>query len=240
MGRSPWYPFYQMSQIVPTTPEPADGGFWIEHYRVTRSQAAIMQYVGAETGQSDLKLAHPGVLTKLVETTPNTGHGTLREVWMTDGWEERRTSLDFFKHARGDVLILGLGLGMLPLAILRRYGDEVRSVTVVEIERRVAVLVQPHIRRHIPNHSGRPYDGLGLRIIIGDAFSPRDFFNDGVPLFDSIMVDIWPTINRANVDQYRTIDDLYRPLLRPGGYMRQWCEEYVYSDLERADRALVR
>jgi spermidine synthase len=62
---------------------------------------------------------------------------------MTDTPAEQHFNTEAVDGARGDVLILGLGLGMILTAILPKRA--VKSVTVVEISPEVIALVKPRL-----------------------------------------------------------------------------------------------
>jgi hypothetical protein len=75
--------------------------------------------------------------------------GTYRRLWhrergvvMSNTPMELRTNRDAFEDATGDVLIAGLGMGMLLEAVLSKA--DVRSVTVVENDDNIMAMVGPH------------------------------------------------------------------------------------------------
>lgn len=139
-------------------------------------------------------------------------------VTMTDTPFERRTTWPAYRAARGDTLILGLGLGMLPLALERK--DDVRTVTIVEIDVDVLALVQPLIEQHAPKAT----------IIHGDAFLPE---RTGLPTtrngggFDVIFADIWPTICADDYVEHVALRQAWRRWRRPGSKHVTWVEDEV-------------
>ncbi len=76
------------------------------------------------------------------------------DVMMSDTDMELRTNREPVRDARGDVLIGGLGLGMITLPIL--LNPAVTSVTVIELSQDVIDLVEPHLRN---SHSRIEKDG---------------------------------------------------------------------------------
>lgn len=130
-------------------------------------------------------------------------------IWMSDTGMERFTNRQILQKAFGDVLILGLGIGMLPLAVSKK--DEVTSVTVVEISPEVIQLVHPHIAND------------KLKVINGDAYSPA-FAKKS---FDTIYLDIWPDICGDNWEEIKVLMRKYRPLLRQNGIIDAWLKDHV-------------
>jgi spermidine synthase len=65
------------------------------------------------------------------------------KVVMPDTFMERKSNREFYQHAKGDVLIGGLGLGMVLLAVQDK--PEVHLATVVEIEQEIIDLVLPQL-----------------------------------------------------------------------------------------------
>lgn len=115
------------------------------------------------------------------------------EVMMSNTQLEYRTNVKFIEQAHGDVLISGLGLGMLlnPLASKK----EVKSITVIEKELEVIALVAPHYRNI-----------KKLRVIHADAF---EWTPDR--RFDCVMHDIWPNICPTNLPQMEALRRKYAP-----------------------------
>lgn len=87
-------------------------------------------------------------------------------------------------HATGNVLINGLGLGMVLAAVLRN--PDVQTVTVVEIDPDVIALIGPHF------HDAR------LRIVNASAF---DFAPPKGVLYRMIWHDIWDSICGDNIPE---------------------------------------
>jgi hypothetical protein len=94
---------------------------------------------------------------------------------------EQRTNAHFVVWAHGDVLIGGLGIGMIVLAIQDK--PDVESITIVEKESDVISLMesQPNVKFNEKVH-----------IICGDVFTWKPHKGHK---FDCIYMDIWPYIN---------------------------------------------
>ncbi len=135
------------------------GGAKLEHFHVERSFYSVLERI------------LPGEYVRLI------CDGSLV---MSDTQMERRTNSEFCMHAHGDVLIGGLGIGMIILAI--QDNPSVRSITVLEKNQDVIDLIAPQL----PLNSK-------VTIICADVFDwkpPR-----GVR-YDCIYMDIWDYINK--------------------------------------------
>lgn len=127
------------------------------------------------------------------------------ETVMTDAEFERLTNLEFIRNVAGDVLIGGLGLGLILDPILNK--QSVTSVTVVEINPDVIGLVGPAFKDH-PK----------ISIVQGDVYQWRP-----TVYYGTIYFDIW---NYFNSDVSRLAAKLhrrYRKHLLEGGWMGSWC-----------------
>jgi spermidine synthase len=147
--------------------------------------------------------------------TPNGRYAQLRvggALVMSDTQHEKNTNALFVLRAKGDVLIAGLGLGMIVVPLLKKA--RVTSVTVVEKSPGVIDLVEPHLKR---------LDERGiLKVVRGDIFTwepPRG------ARFGTIYFDIWPEITHANVPEMRALHKRYRRRLAKGGFMDSWLSD---------------
>lgn len=129
----------------------------------------------------------PGKYVKLI-------HGG--EIVMSDTQMEKRTNSAFVIHAHGDVLIGGLGIGMIIMAIQDKA--EVSSITVIEKYQEVIDMVASQL----------PLNDK-VRIIKDDAFTWKPAKGQR---FDCIYMDIW---NYINSDVYQ---EEMKPLKRKYGH----------------------
>lgn len=133
--------------------------------------------------------------------------GTL---WMTDAEFECWTNLEFVRTAKGDVLIAGLGLGLIVEPLLKN--KQVESVTVLERSPDVIALIGP------------VYNHMKLSVIEADAHTWQ------VPkkAYDIIYLDIWADVpNSDNKEEIAALKKRYRPALKKGGTVSAWCESYA-------------
>lgn len=89
--------------------------------------------------------------------------------------------------SKGDVLIAGLGIGMIVLPISEK--EEVNSITVIEKSPEVIELVEKPLRKVMENPEK-------LKIIEADIFDWKP-----TQKYDTIYFDIWYTICDTNLDE---------------------------------------
>jgi hypothetical protein len=125
------------------------------------------------------------------------------QVWMTDAEFEIRTNLGPVLEMQGEVLVAGLGIGL----VLAHLPKAVTSVTVIERHPDVIALVAPHFPK--------------ATIIQADARKwepPRR-------AFDCVYLDIWADVPNDK-EEIRALKKKYRPAVRKGGWVGAWCQHY--------------
>lgn len=126
---------------------------------------------------------------------------------------EQRTNAAFVRKAHGDILIGGLGIGMILLAIQDKA--EVRSITVIENSREIIQMVLPQL----------PLNNK-VRVVQGDIF---DWKPERGTKYDVIYFDIWNYINSDVYEEMKTLKNKYKNRLRskeenPNRFMSCWAE----------------
>ena len=130
---------------------------------------------------------------------------------------EQRTNRNFICDAYGDVLIGGLGIGMIILAI--QDEPEIKSITVIESNKNVIDAILPQL----------PINDK-VQVINSDVFTYKP-----KQKFDCIYMDIWAYVNR---DVYKEMVKLKR---RYGHYLKSaeespkrfnkcWAEWYAKNE----------
>lgn len=192
--------FTPMVDVIP----PGESG----KVRVTHETPSVLSaFMSAHQGQA-LKPGEPLVCL----TVGNT-------LMMSDGADEQRSNTDVVRHAHGDVLIAGLGIGMILVPILAK--PDVKRVTVVELNPDVIALVEDPLRVHVGKTASK-------RLVV----EPYDIFDYAAlskgAKWDTIYFDIWPDINIDNLTEITTLKRRFsRRLRRPDGWMRAWQEEML-------------
>ena len=137
-------------------------------------------------------------------------------IMMTDARFERQTNNEFVREARGDILIAGLGIGLIIQPTLDKGG--VSSITVVEKSADVITLVGPH------------YTNPKLRIIHADIY---DWSPEKGAGYDTIYFDIWPNCCTDYLEEMTKLHRRFRKYLKPGGWMNSWCRDRLRGEKRR-------
>lgn len=127
---------------------------------------------------------------------------------MSDTCAEIEDLLRYIHNLRGNLLVTGLGLGMIihMLTKVKEYKGQVDTITVIEKDKDVIKLVAPH---YLKNKK--------VAIIQGDAFLWKPSKH---AKFDSAWHDIWDTIDERAREEYGELRRRYRGVVAPG---QQFC-----------------
>ncbi len=196
--------FPRMAELVP---EGERGRACVYHATLDDNTARGATYVAGRYIPTP-----PGTYAALLVKT-DAGHS---ECMMSDLSYERSTCLEVVKRAHGNVLIAGLGLGMILHPILKK--DTVRSVTVVEKYQDVVDLISPTLPRSDK-----------LAVITADIFAWRP--PPGVR-YDVIWLDIWPDISPTRLPEMLKLHRRFAPYLNPRNPAR-WMESWHREESER-------
>lgn len=136
------------------------------------------------------------------------------EVVMSNTDMEKRTNADFCRKAYGNVLIGGLGIGMIILAIQDK--QEVKSITVIEKNQEVIDMIASQLKFNEK-----------VKIIHADVFEWKP--DKGVK-YDVSYMDIWSYINHdVYENEMKPLKRRYARFLRskkenPNRYNKCWAE----------------
>lgn len=139
--------------------------------------------------------------------TKLTHHGS---VIMSDTPAEVYDHLWFMYEARGDVLINGLGLGVVVEGLM--LNPNVKHLTAIEISSEVIQLAGEYLKS---KHNGR------LSIINANAFfwkPPKG------KIYDYVWHDIWPAICG---DYYEEMKTLHRKYAKRTKHQNSWCRKEI-------------
>jgi hypothetical protein len=179
--------------------------FAVQHFTVTEEDVKRCQLIDRIHGKGEYDGFKAGEYVKLIRK------GDLfNDVMISDTFMEKETGFDFVQAAHGDVLIAGLGIGMVLMAV--QDLPSVSSVTVVEKEREILNLVVPQLP-------------LRNKTVI----VPEDIFDYAkhpyLPKWDTIYFDIWDNICGDNWEEMKKLHRMFRSKLRKGGWMSSWRKE---------------
>lgn len=175
------------------------GNVSLERFSVTQKAAEFSQIRAVVTQGREIPVRAGDYMQLKVGST----------LMMTDTQMEQDTNRDVVIQARGDVLIAGLGLGMILLPILAK--PEVTSVTVIEKYEQVVTLVAPAIMEQ-PG-------GEKLTCIHADIFEWKP--KRGAR-WDTIYFDIWPNICEDDLAEQDELHAFFKKNRAVGGWMGSW------------------
>ena len=205
------YGLVPMSSIL-TAGESGDAK--LEHLEITQKDADFHNLCEYANKRTETFIV-PGSYMKL----------SVRDhLMMTDTPHEAHTNKGIIEAAHGDVLIAGLGMGMILVPILRN--PKVTSVSVVEIDPGVIKLIHRPLldKGHFTEN-----EKMKLVVVQGDIFD----FNPAPLRYDVIYFDIWPSISFLNLKEGRRLKTKFRDCIRPGGWMKIWVEDEILKEEEK-------
>ena len=179
-------------------PEAVSGDWRVRRFEVKADLEAMRCW-------RDGRPVPPGMFTRL--EGPN-------GLFMTDTPAELNDAEKLLRCAEGHVLISGLGLGMIPRALLmdRVFGPSpVNQITIVELEQDVINLVAPYL------------DDPRITVVQGNAFDLE--FPTGTK-FDWAWHDIWPDMAPEYVPQFSQLRRHFGRYMRRGGRQLVWAEKH--------------
>ena len=133
---------------------------------------------------------------------------------------EEYTNREFVEKAHGDILIAGLGIGMIILPLQDK--EAVKSITIIEKSKDIIDMITSQIKFH-----------NNVSIINDDIFNYKPTNRK----YDCIYIDIW---NYVNSDVYneemKPLKNKYRKYLKlkkesPNRFISCWAEKQAKNDL---------
>jgi spermidine synthase len=136
---------------------------------------------------------------------------------MSDTDMERESNREVVWYGHGDVLVGGLGLGMVVCGLLQR--PRVTSITVVEKEPDVIALVAPALHAWASRGDS---GGDRLTVICGDIFTWRP---PKGTRYDTLYFDVWDNICADNLPEITRLHRAFLRYRRRGAWMGSWMED---------------
>lgn len=198
---------YEKPAMIDVVPPGKLPGAEVVHFEITKEEAEFGNLRAAIHGMGR-DTVRPGRYAKLLVGG---------RLMMSDTDMEWQTSRNFIWRAHGDVLVAGLGLGLVLVPVLAK--PEVKSVLVIEKSQDVVDLVLPHLQK-LPGAEK-------LAVVVADALEWR------LPkgqIWDTIFFDIWPNVCEDNlVEMTRLKRRFARRLDRedPVAWMGCWREDDI-------------
>ncbi len=183
-------------------PEGQSGDWKIERFSVSEQEASFSNLRATISGRG--RAVPAGEYTKLMQNG---------QIIMSDTPAEVGDHLYFTHYAKGNILINGLGLGIVAELLFDK--DEIKHITIIEISEDVITLVGQYLM-----DIGRDR----LTIIQADALTWQP--PKGVK-YDFVWHDIWDNICADNLEEMKTLHRRYgRRTKWQGSWCRSLCEYY--------------
>lgn len=138
-------------------------------------------------------------------------HKHLKKPMMSNHETELVTNQKFIDNAKGDVLIFGLGLGLIVFPLLE--DNDIKSIDIVEIDKSLISIIEPIIKKKDIHNK--------VRIIHGDV-ETYHLFESNQRMYDTIYFDTWFDPIKAVEEQIRLYYFYYSTWLKNNGYMDAW------------------
>lgn len=206
ISRIDWIP---MASVIP---EGKQGAAEIVHYTIGESEHAYTRMRAAATGGREQPIPQGQYCRLMIN-----GY-----VMMSDTPAEQRENTGFIVNATGDVLIAGLGIGMVIIPLLAK--TTVKSVFVVEKSHDVIDLVEAPLRKELARRFGeeRSYD---LGVMEADIF---DWEPPKGEKWDTIYFDIWAGKCTDNLKQMAKLHQKFgRRKTSKDAWMDSWCKSLL-------------
>jgi spermidine synthase len=179
------------------------GNFEIKYNVATEHEATYLRLrstiSSSDRGYYDFKA---GTYVILKDNSKN-------EIIMSDTPMELRTNNPFIRHAFGDVLLGGLGLGIIILSI--QDNPDIKSITVIEKHKEIIEMITSQIKFNDK-----------VIIIHEDIFKYKP---KPKTKFDTIYFDIWNNITADNFDDIKKLERRFKRRLNKDNdkyYINSW------------------
>lgn len=143
------------------------------------------------------------------------------ELMMTDTDMEKNSNMGFVNAANGEVLVAGLGIGLIIYNALNN--PCVKHITIIEKYQDVIDLVSPYFKN------------TRVTFICADIMEWRP---EKGKKFDTIYFDIWPTICGDNLKQIKFLHNVFKSRLNrtnPDCWMNSWMKERLQRENRKSN-----
>lgn len=136
------------------------------------------------------------------------------ELMMSDTPMEKKTNMEFIRNAHGEVMIAGLGIGLILENLIPLYEDgKVTKVVVYEKYQDVIDLVAHR-------YTGR----LPLEVRCEDIMTYKPSREEK---YDTLYFDIWPEVDDKNLDDVCVLHNRWKTHKKDGAWMSSWMADYL-------------
>jgi hypothetical protein len=194
---------YQMFKSMAEVLESRVGDrFELRKFTIDEEKVKMARLTSSMRGSREYDELIPGDYIQLIDKK-------LGEIVMSDTPMEKSTNMDLYQHANGDVLIGGLGIGMILLAIQDK--PEVKSITVIEKFEEIMVMVKEQL----------PINEKVI-VINADIF---EWVPDKGTKYDTIYIDIWNNICGDFWEEHKKLNRKFSKYLNkenPNAWAGSW------------------
>jgi hypothetical protein len=174
--------------LVNVIPQNQSDDLVIDHFTISKSQYELACVKSAIKGTFK-DITSLEVEKKYIRLYRN---NWAKDIVMSNTPMERETNYDIIQHAHGDILIAGLGIGMILYALSKIV--DVKSVTVIENNKSVIDMVWPHLK--LPSNF--------------NVFHEDIFKFETKKKYDVIYFDIWDFICGDNYEEMKKLKMKFR------------------------------
>lgn len=176
----------------------------IDKFSITEEEAKMANISYMFGGDYALQRISAGEYVKLIVD------GVLM---MSDTPMERRTNREFIDKAKGDVMIAGLGIGLILENLKPKVeSGEVKSIVIYEKFQDVIDLVYPI------------YSDMPLEVRYEDILTYKPPRGEE---YDTIYFDIWPDISTDNLPEMALLHQRWKNRKRKDGWMNSWMRDFL-------------
>lgn len=204
-------PFRPMVELIP---EMREGSYGITHHTLDEDFVKLEQlrsmihYRAGET-----RYLEATTYCELRRYWTHDKHPDIEHncVIMSDTPMERMTNIDFIRASKGDVLIAGLGIGMVLWPLIQK--EKVSSVTVIEIEQDIIKMIEPVFAPLAKEQ------GVELTVICDSIFDwkiPKNV------MWNTIYFDIWDDVCGDHYDEMKVLHRRFSRCRPVGGWIGSW------------------
>lgn len=131
---------------------------------------------------------------------------------MSNHETETITNQKFLDNAKGDVLVFGLGLGVIIFPLL--LDESITSIDIVEIDLSLIEYVGNIVSKQDINQK--------VKIINGDVFKYHESLKKS---YDTIYLDIWEFVGEKELLEIEDLHKTYHKFLNKNGWIDSWRSE---------------
>lgn len=133
---------------------------------------------------------------------------------MSDTRMEKITNTEFIKNAHGEVMIAGLGIGLILENLIPLYeSGEVTRIVVYEKYQDVIDLV-----------AHRYMDRLPLEVRCEDIMTYKPQKEEK---YDTLYFDIWPDVDEKNLDDIKVLHNRWKSHKKKGAWVGSWMADFL-------------